>query len=823
MYVIKENVLRISVRNLVEFLCRSGDIESGAGGVADVSRMQEGARLHRKIQKSMGSTYQAEVALKIELPIHAQDSERAYTIRLEGRADGIIPDAKGQPDGSRKPLAETVIDEIKTIQNDVMKMKEPVYVHQAQAMCYAYIYAVQNDLERIGVQMTYCNPETEEIKRFKESFTRESIAEWFHTLTAQFVRWTDFIFDARRLRQTSIDGLAFPYPYRNGQRNLVISVYRAVEQSCNLYIQAPTGVGKTLSTVYPAVQAVGQGYLDKIFYLTSKTITRTVAEDTFALLRENGLSFRTVTLTAKDKICSLEERKCNPQDCPYARGHYDRINDAVYALVTENTVLERNCIASYAEKYQVCPFELSLDASYWCDGIICDYNYVFDPNVALKRYFGEGSRGEYVFLVDEAHNLVERAREMYSAVLVKEDFLKIKRLVKNTDKRLEGSLEQCNRELLDMKRACDTCQILTGMGKFPAALERCYTAMQSFLEKYRNYPELDTVLDFYFQVRHFLNMYDCMDERYVIYTEHDAQGHFCLRLFCVDPSGNIAQRLQQGRSTVFFSATLLPVNYFKEMLSGNTEERAVYAESSFDAKNRCVLVGRDVSSRYTRRNGQEFGKICRYIYDTVSAHPGKYLVFFPSYSYMERVFEQFMKRYPCRELPYGDAAQIQEIMLLDEIHVAMQNSRMREHDCEEFLRLFDGYECGGSLVGFCVTGGIFSEGIDLKADSLVGALVVGTGLPMLCRERDILKKYFDDCGKDGYAYAYVYPGMNKVLQAAGRVIRTSEDRGVIELLDDRFLTREYQMLYPREWTAVYPLTRNEVGEFVRDFWRNIVQ
>lgn len=822
MYVIKGNVLCISVRNLVEFLCRSGDIESGGSGPSDVKWMQEGARLHRKIQKSMGSSYHAEVPLKMELPMHEQTDEQAYAIRIEGRADGIIADLDEDENGNSEPLCTAAVDEIKTMHTDVTKMLEPVYVHKAQALCYAYIYTVQKNLPQIGVWITYCNPETEEIQRFKETYTKEQITQWFEALMASFSRWTDYIFEARNLRRHSIENLAFPYEYRSGQRNLVVSVYRAIEQARNLYIQAPTGVGKTLSAVYPAVQAVGQGYLDKVFYLTSKTITRTVAEDTFALLRTKGLSFRTLTITAKDKVCCLHERKCSPEECPYAKGHYDRVNDAVYALVTQNQVIDRVCIEQYAERYSVCPFEMSLDATYWCDGIICDYNYVFDPDVALKRYFGEGSRGDYAFLVDEAHNLVDRAREMYSAVLVKEDFLAVKRLVKNTDKRLAGCLERCNRELLEMKRDCDTYRVLDGMGRFPVVLERCYAGMQTFLEKNKVHADMDTILDLYFKIRHFLNMYDAMDERYVHYTEHDAQGNFCLRLFCVDPSGNIAQRLNQGRSTVFFSATLLPVNYYKEMLSGDKADYAVYAESSFCPQNRRVLIGRDVSSRYLRRNQTEFHKISRYIYETAAVHPGKYMVFFPSYSYMEAVYAQFVQRYTCKSLD-GCEEDMQDMIAAPDFYVVSQNNRMREQDKEQFLRLFDAYPCGGSLVGFCVTGGIFSEGIDLKADSLIGVLVVGTGLPMLCRERDILKNYFDECGKDGYAYAYVYPGMNKVLQAAGRVIRTDQDRGVIELLDDRFLTREYQQLYPREWKEVYPVTLNNVRDFLSDFWKNIVQ
>lgn len=814
MYIINGNVLKISVRNLVEFLCRSGDIESGMGRDS-MKAMQEGARLHRKIQKSMGALYHAEVPLKIDL------ENNSYTVHLEGRADGIICDLVEDEEGNRKPLSDVIVDEIKTIMCDVEKMTKPIYVHEAQANCYAYIYALQNGLENIAVQLTYCNPETEVVRRFKTEYSFDEIKSWFLNIMEEFYLWCDFIFEARSVRQESISGLEFPFEYRKGQRKLIVSVYKSIEQGRALYIQAPTGVGKTLSTVFPSVAAMGQGMLDKIFYLTSKTITGKVAEDTFALLREKGLKFRTVTLTAKDKLCFCDERKCTPVDCPYAKGHYDRVNEAIYDVITNNYVIDRECITEYALKHKVCPFEMALDISYWCDGIICDYNYVFDPNVSLKRYFSEGSKGDYVFLVDEAHNLVDRARKMYSAVLVKEEFLKVKRLVKDVDKRLAGWLDKCNKEMLEMKRQCDSVCILESCGRFPATLERLVSVMQSFFEKHRAFPDMDEVLQLFFDVKHFLNMHDNMQEGYVIYTEHTSDGDFCIRLFCVDPSDCLAGRFSQGRAAVLFSATLLPVNYYKEMLTGNKEDYAVYAESSFNPDNRCVLVGQDVSSRYTRRNENEYRKVCGYIKATVEAKPGKYMVFFPSYSYMEAVFGCFCDETECDSVEVCEEELMREMLAKPGMHVARQNNKMRDEDKERFLELFDNYDCGGALVGFCVMGGIFSEGIDLRKDSLIGVIIIGTGLPMICRERDILRGYFDECGKDGFSYAYVYPGMNKVQQAAGRVIRTHEDMGVIELLDDRFLKSEYRALYPREWTNVTAVTMNNVGRKVENFWEQI--
>lgn len=645
MYTAVDDVFRISVRNLVEFMCTSGDIDNRDVSVPDVKVMQEGARIHRKIQHSMGSSYHAEVLLRHAVPLTSVNGYD-YTLKIEGRADGIIADISEDEDGNKTPHGDVTIDEIKTMQSDVTKLKEPVYVHKAQALVYGYIYLIKHNLDSINIQMTYCNTETEKIVRFTENYDKDRISAWFLKLVNDFKRWMDYVFDERQLRNDSIHKLNFPFEYREGQKKLVASVYKSIEQERTLYIQAPTGVGKTISTVYPSVQACGRGLADKIFYLTSKTITRTVAEEAYSILRDKGLHFTTVTLTAKDKICHMDERNCNPEFCEYAKGHFDRINDAVYDIITHENVIDREKILEYSVKHKVCPFEMSLDVSYWCDGIICDYNYLFDPDASLKRYFADGTKGNYIFLVDEAHNLVDRARQMYSAVLVKEDFLKCKNAVKDMDKRLASSLEKCNKYLLSLKRQCDKEYIIVDdCGTFPDTLSKCFSYMQKFLDKYKNNPVSDEIIEFFFSVRHFLNMYDCADDKYVTYAELADDGNLLLHLYCVDPSGNISLRLSQGKAAVMFSATFLPVNYFKEMISGNTEDYAVYAHSPFDTSNKRVIVGRDVSSRYTRRNVNEYTKVADYIRKLVTSRDGRYMVFFPSYSYMQAVYDVYTEKY----------------------------------------------------------------------------------------------------------------------------------------------------------------------------------
>lgn len=780
--------ISISVRNLVEFVMRTGDIDNRTTGSMSREAMAEGSKMHRKIQSRMGIQYRAEVPLKINL-----EYDR-YSLYLEGRADGIITEDNA-----------VTIDEIKTMYADVTRLAEPIKVHQAQAMCYAYIYLKQNALDTIGVQMTYCNLDTEEIKQFKERYTGEELEHWFQGLMEQYMMWSDYIAEEREKKLASIQQLEFPFSYRNGQREIVISVYKTIMNKGNLYIQAPTGVGKTISAIYPAVRSVGSGVAEKIFYLTAKTITRTVAEEAFQVLRKDGLHFKTVTLTAKEKICPMEETMCNPDKCSRAKGHFDRVNEAIYDLITHEHNVTREVIEDYAEKYNVCPFEMGLDVSNFMDGVICDYNYVFDPYAKLKRYFADGAYGNYIFLVDEAHNMVERAREMYSAVMVKEDFLACRRIVKDRSKPVTKALDKCNREMLSMKRASNAgaYTLLDDIDSLIKAMLKLQTAMERFLDDNKEFQDRQEVLDLYFKVRNFLDIYEATDSRYVMYSDFEESGEFYVKLFCVNPSGNIKQCMESGLSTIFFSATLLPVNYYKELLSGDIEEPAIYIDSPFDVHKRLICIARDVSSKYTRRGREEYSKILSMIHQVAEQCRGNYMVFFPSYKLMNEVYQL--------------AA---ENDLLNEYEIVCQTNHMTEAQREDFLIKFD-EERDKTMLGFCVLGGIFSEGIDLKHERLIGSMIIGTGLPMVCSEREILKQYYDEHHRNGFDYAYRYPGMNKVLQAAGRVIRTDEDYGVIALLDERFLQRDYRMLFPREWEECKIIDRNNAGRVVGYFWRYV--
>lgn len=780
----EETIIRISVRSLVEFILREGDIDNRVSGSMEKDAMLLGGKIHRKIQSRMGTNYTAEVPLKIQMPCDG------FVLQIEGRADGVLKD-----DG------KVLIDEIKGILRSLEHLEAPVPVHLAQAKCYAYIYAVQNSLKCIDVQMTYCQMETEEIRRFCQEFEFQELQTWFQDLVTQYEKWAKFEIEWRNVRNDSIRQIEFPFPYREGQRDLVASVYRTILRKKKLFIQAPTGVGKTMATVFPAVRAMGEGLGEKIFYLTAKTIMRTVAEQAFSLLKEKGLLYKTITLTAKEKICFCEEAECNPDACPYAKGHFDRVNDAVFDLITHSGDWSREVLEEQAKKYMVCPFEMSLDVSNWADAVICDYNYVFDPQAHIKRFFSESGKGEYLFLIDEAHNLVERGREMYSASLYKEDLLEVRKLVKAEDPKLAKGLSECNQQFLELKRECEHYQILKSVSHIALKLMNVLSKLEDYLEECKDAEKKKRVLDFYFAVRSFLNVHDIMDENYVIFSEMMEDGRFQIKLFCVNPAVNLQNYLEQGNSTIFFSATLLPVHYYKKLLSVEKDDYAVYAHSSFPQENKFLFIGTDVSTRYTRRGESTYQRFARYIAVMAEQKKGNYMAFFPSYRFLEEVHTCFLE---CVD---------------HEVDSICQVSYMDEEQREEFLEEFE-QEREKSLVAFCVMGGIFSEGIDLTDDKLIGAVIAGTGLPQVCTEREILKQYFNAADMDGFDYAYLYPGMNKVLQSAGRVIRTESDRGVILLLDDRFRAMRYREVFPREWQQYQLGSVKNLEQEIRTFWES---
>ena len=708
-------IVRISVRNLVEFILRNGDLVSGSG-TSDKEAMLKGSRLHRKIQKQMGSHYQPEVSLK-------KDTEYADLIlRVEGRADGIFLQDE-----------QFCIDEIKGVYKKLELMEEPVLVHRAQALCYAWIYLDAHDLEKIDIQMTYAHLDTEVIKRFRETLTRAELKQWYEELTDSYHKWLAYQIEWRKKRNESMENLEFPFAYRKGQRKMVSGIYHAISKKEQIFIQAPTGVGKTMSAVFPAVRAIGQGMAETVFYLTARTITRTVAQDAFEILRDRGLLFKVITITAKEKLCFCDKPECDPEKCPYAKGHYDRINDAVYELWTTEQSFDRETLLRHAQKWQVCPFEMSLDLAVWMDGVICDYNYVFDPNVCLKRFFGENVSGNYLFLIDEAHNLVDRGREMYSASICLNDVIETRKFVKPYSQKLWKKLGKVKKQMEELRQNCGEWKVEENAGVLPISLLSVQGELDQFLEESPAQEVVDGILDFYFEVRDFLNISELVDDNYVVYTAFDENGRFYMKLFCVNPAENLQKCLDKGNSTVFFSATLLPLQYYRKMLSTRSENFGMYVESPFEQKKRCLMICRDVSSKYTRRGYEEYRKIAEYIARMSWQKKGNYMVFFPSYRLMEDVYQVY-----------------QDEFSVSWVRCISQHASMTELEREEFLEEFT-EETEETLVGFCVMGGIFSEGIDLIGDRLIGAAVVGTGLPQVNCEREILKGYYDEKGEQGFA------------------------------------------------------------------------
>lgn len=776
------NEIKISVRNLIEFVLRSGDLDTRFMGS---SRAVEGTKAHHKVQKSYGENYTPEVTLRYSVPY--QD----LTLTVEGRADGIL-----QEEG------RIIVDEIKSTTQSLDLIDEAYnHLHWGQAKCYAFIYGQEHGFTEIDVQLTYYQLDTEEVKCIRITYSLQALKQFFDDLIAQYFTWASFTHDWQIKRDASIQALSFPFEaYRKGQRDFAKAVYRTVVDGKKLFAQAPTGIGKTISTLFPTIKALGEGHTAKIFYLTAKTITRQVAEEAFLKMHAQGLLFKSVTLTAKDKICFLEEAACNPEQCEYARGHFDRVNAALRAILSHEHLLTREKIEYYAKEYHICPFEFSLDLTLWADAVVCDYNYAFDPRVYLKRFFAEEG-GDYTFLVDEAHNLVDRAREMFSAQLYKRPFLDLKRIFQTKAPAIGKALQQLNKAMLIYKKYLEeeNQPIHKDNPKdlYPP-LHKFLKEAEEWLTKNESQEGYEELLELYFSCHTFLRIAEFYDERYVTYIEKELKD-IKVKLFCLDPSQLLRDALRRGRSAILFSATLTPLPYFREILGGDEEDKLLRLPSPFERKNLCLSIADRISTKYKDRE-DSYEQIADYIYFTTQQNQGNYFSFFPSYQYMDKVYQQFIEKYP-------------------KVKTLLQGTSMVEEEREQFLLQFqsDNQE---SLVGFAVLGGIFSEGIDLVGNRLVGAVVIGVGLPQICLERDIIMNYFQGKNHLGYEYAYMYPGMNKVLQAAGRVIRSERDRGIVLLIDDRFRHRRYQNLFPLEWSnPSFVRDLKELDSTLTSFWQ----
>lgn len=772
----------ISVRRLAEQMLRTGDLSLEFSSPASAV---EGIRAHQKIQRSRPENYRGEIPVS-----HRMETE-TLILEVRGRIDGVY----AFPD-------RVVLEEIKSTRRPLSTLvREENPVHWGQLKLYAYLHTLNQDLEQVETHLTYCRIDTGETRTITREFSREDLESFWTEVIQGFLEWLEMVGGWIRLRDASIQELEFPFPaYRRGQREMAVAVYRTIRDRKQLLAQAPTGIGKTLAALFPAVKAMAEGHISKLFYLTARTTGRMAAETAMDTLRNNGLRFKSLTLTAKDKICPHPDTLCDGEFCSFAKGYYDRIRLVLKTLFQEKSRFTREEIEAASRRYEVCPFELSLDLSLWMDGIICDYNYAFDPRVHLRRFFGE-EVGDYAFLVDEAHNLVDRAREMFSAPLRKRAVLELRRRVQSDHPGIYRCLGRIKNWLVQARKRCDTPGETFVETDPPMDL---YPLLDGYLQLVREalsgpgggkIPHRDALMEFYFTASWFRKIAERYDAGYAACYQRSGED-LRVKLFCMDPSSGLREALKRSKAAVFFSATLTPAGYFEELLGCDGAGRLRLA-SPFPSDNLCLMLASNTSTRYRHRERTR-DRVVRAIAAFVSGKPGNYLLFFPSYRYMEMVQEAFSAAHP-------------------RIRTIAQSPGMTEFEREAFVEHFAA-DPEEPLIGFAVMGGIFGEGIDLIGDRLAGAVIVGVGLPGISPERNLIRDYFAGRNGRGFEYAYLFPGINKVFQAAGRVIRSETDRGGVLLIDDRFGTARYRTLFPPEWRPIPVRDAKGVKEVVEKFW-----
>lgn len=752
---------KVSVRELVAFVHNEESIDNRK---QSNHTALEGSKIHRKLQQSMDENYQSEVSLKTIY------QGKQFDIQLEGRCDGIWQKEN-----------QIIIDEIKTGEHTFEQLEDAtLQLFMAQAKIYAYIYALQEKLEEVVVMVRYFCTQDEKIDEYQNQYSFDELNNYYQETMKEYEKWLIFLDKYRQNRQKKLQALQFPYNnYRKGQRELSIAVYRTLSQEKCLFMEAPTGTGKTLSTLFPALKAMGEYNQGRIFYLTAKTITRQVALDTMKLFEEQQSEIKTIEISAKEKICFMNECKCNPDYCPFAKNYYQKQKLAIWDLLNNGHFYSREQISEVAKKYECCPFELSLDLSLYSDVIVCDYNYLFDPQVYLKRFFELEETDSY-FLVDEGHNLISRAREMYSKALSLQLIKDFKKLLpkhhRKHHKILQQFIEYCeeSRKLLkdqDYLFQKELPDKLIDLGY------RWSEYFRDFLLELKD--EIPTWLqNLYFDLMSFLKISEYYDDHFTFLVElanHELQ----FKIFCLDPAHFIKQKLDFGKGSVLFSATLSPVQYYQNLLVGHTDDLTFRQSSPFNQNQFQVLVADYLPMTYKYRS-QVVDSLCELIKKATDIKAGNYFCFFPSFSYMEEVYQRYIQLYP-------------------EAEVLIQSRELKDVEKEAFLANFQAQN-EQVVLGFCVLGGVFSEGIDLKKNRLIGSIIVSVGLPQISKEQEELKNYFDEKNQQGFYYIYQLPGFNKIMQAAGRVIRTEEDRGVILLIDQRFSRKDYMQLYPTHWS-----------------------
>ena len=775
-----EKYLTLSVHQLVDFLLRTGDIDNR---VFNRSSMTEGSRLHSVYQAKQSSNYLAEFPLKLSFNVDE------VNIVLEGRADGII----------KRSEKEYIIDEIKTTVEDIQIFHDDnLDWHLGQAKCYAYMFAKQTNLEYIGIKLTYIR-QGKEKEQLIDSYTFNilELEQFVVKLLNEYLAFYNIIFNKIAKRNESIETLKFPFnKFRQGQRDLAKYTYAMAKKRGRLFAEAPTGIGKTISTVFPFVKALKDDDNSKIFYLTAKTSGREAAHQAIRLLMENGLSLGDIMITAKDKICFCKGQACNPEECPYAKGYYNKIQTVLRYAILNYDDFDLQTITQLAYDNQICPFELELDLSLFMDVIICDYNYVFDPISYMKRYFDEDT-SSFLVLVDEAHNLVDRSRDMYSASLSYKQFLEARKSVCHSKlhklKLAMSKMSKMFKEyLLNQK---DGNYILDEFYDYTYKTISSFITTMQDINKNENKEMSKELLEFYLEVNRFSKILEFYNDHFICYYEIN-KDELILHVSCLDASSFLHSSLRRLRGSVLFSATLSPIEYYVDMLGGKKEDAQLILPSPFPVDNLKIIIAPKVSIRYKNRD-TSYQQVADYIKAFVKNKMGNYFIFLPSYEYLTNL------------MPYID---------IEDVDVYQQDRGMSDEDKEAFLTNFKPNPERTTL-GFVIVGGAFGEGIDLVSDRLIGAIIVGIGMPKINFVSDQIMKYYDAREQSGYNYAYLNPGMNKVMQALGRVIRSETDRGAVLLIDERYLTNDYRDLFKSEWRKYeVAFSPKEVSDILQDFF-----
>ncbi|MDP9514067.1 MULTISPECIES: ATP-dependent DNA helicase [Pseudomonas] len=748
---------RIAVRALCEFSAKSGDLDLR---FTPSPTALEGIVGHRTVASRRNPGYQSEVALE------GQYGE----LLVKGRADGYDP-------------AQNLLEEIKTYRGDLARMPDNHrQLHWAQAKVYGWLLCQSLQLPSIRVSLVYFDILSEQETALVEEHSAEALQEFFNRQCAVFLEWAQQEMRHREARDQATEALVFPHgEFRPGQRHLAESVYKAVSTGRCLLAQAPTGIGKTLGTIFPMLKAMAPQQLDKLLFLTAKTPGRQLALDAARVLfaSQSQLPLRVLELVARDKACEHLDKACHGESCPLAKGFYQRLPAARQAA-SQVPMLDRQALREVALAHQVCPYYLSQEMARWSDLVVADYNYYFDFS-ALLFGLAQANQWQVAVLVDEAHNLVERGRGMYSASLDQQTLASVR---STAPQALKSSLQRLNREWNALHK--EQLAPYQAYDQLPTALLRALALCVAALGDYFNeQPQgLDVGLQgLYFELLQFARVAELFDEQQFIFdiskrSLSARRSLSRLSLRNVVPAPLLGPRLTAARSTVLFSATLNPQHYYRDLLGLPQTTVWLDVESPFAAAQLDVHIVSRISTRYVHRQAS-LAPIVELLAQQFAARPGNYLAFFSSFDYLQQVAELLAREHP-------------------QIPLWLQSRGMDEASRLGFLQQF---RAEGQGIGFAVLGGAFGEGIDLPGSKLIGAFVATLGLPQLNPLNEQMKQRMARLFGSGYDYTYLYPGLQKVVQAAGRVIRSQADRGVLMLIDDRFAEPRVRQLLPSWWAV----------------------